>query len=54
MIRAAEYADTSWELVLKVDQKDSSEPKDVKLRVKGDLHVGGLMLKLVEQIGKWI
>uniref|UniRef100_A0A7N6AHP0 PH domain-containing protein n=1 Tax=Anabas testudineus TaxID=64144 RepID=A0A7N6AHP0_ANATE len=46
----AEYADTSWELVVKVDQKDGSEPEEVKLRVKGDLHVGGLMLKLVEKI----
>uniref|UniRef100_A0A7N6BF29 PH domain-containing protein n=1 Tax=Anabas testudineus TaxID=64144 RepID=A0A7N6BF29_ANATE len=44
------YADTSWELVVKVDQKDGSEPEEVKLRVKGDLHVGGLMLKLVEKI----
>uniref|UniRef100_A0AAQ6IID6 PH domain-containing protein n=1 Tax=Anabas testudineus TaxID=64144 RepID=A0AAQ6IID6_ANATE len=50
MLRAAEYADTSWELVVKVDQKDGSEPEEVKLRVKGDLHVGGLMLKLVEKI----
>ncbi|XP_028997411.1 fermitin family homolog 1 [Betta splendens] len=50
MIRAPEHADTSWELVVKVDQKDGEEPEAVKLRVKGDLHVGGLMLKLVEKI----
>lgn len=52
MIRSAEYADTSWELTVKVDQKDGTQPKLIKLRVKGDLHIGGLMLKLVEQIGK--
>lgn len=52
MIRAPEHADTSWELAVKVDQKDGEEPEVVKLRVKGDLHVGGLMLKLVEKMGK--
>ncbi|KAK2856459.1 hypothetical protein Q5P01_005194 [Channa striata] len=50
MIKAAECGETSWELSVKVDQKDGREPEEIKLRVKGDLHVGGLMLKLVEKI----
>lgn len=43
-------ADTSWELSVQVDQKEGDESMKFKLRVKGDLHVGGLMLKLVEKI----
>ncbi|CAK6962660.1 fermitin family homolog 1 isoform X2 [Scomber scombrus] len=50
MITAAEYGDTSWELSVHVDQKDGDESMRFKLRVKGDLHIGGLMLKLVEKI----
>lgn len=45
-------ADTSWELSVQVDQKEGDESMKFKLRVKGDLHVGGLMLKLVEKISK--
>lgn len=52
MIRAAQYGDTSWELSVKVDQKDGQELEEVQLRVKGDLHVGGLMLKLVEHFSE--
>lgn len=52
MITAAEYGDTSWELSVHVDQKDGDESMRFKLRVKGDLHIGGLMLKLVEKISK--
>lgn len=37
---------------MQVDQKDGDESMKFKLRVKGDLHVGGLMLKLVEKISK--
>uniref|UniRef100_A0AAQ4RNQ4 FERM domain containing kindlin 1 n=1 Tax=Gasterosteus aculeatus aculeatus TaxID=481459 RepID=A0AAQ4RNQ4_GASAC len=47
---AAEYGEKSWELSVQVDQKDGDESMKFKLRVKGDLHVGGLMLKLVEKI----
>ncbi|XP_066561862.1 fermitin family homolog 1 [Amia ocellicauda] len=49
MFTAAEYGNTSWELTLQVDQKHE-ENMEFKLRVKGDLHIGGLMLKLVEKI----
>uniref|UniRef100_A0A3Q3VVI9 PH domain-containing protein n=1 Tax=Mola mola TaxID=94237 RepID=A0A3Q3VVI9_MOLML len=50
MITAAEYGETSWELSVQVDQKSGDESMKFKLRVKGDLHVGGLMLKLAEKI----
>uniref|UniRef100_A0A665V6H9 PH domain-containing protein n=1 Tax=Echeneis naucrates TaxID=173247 RepID=A0A665V6H9_ECHNA len=50
MITAAEYGETSWELSVQVDQKEGDESMKFKLRVKGDLHIGGLMLKLVEKI----
>ncbi|XP_070781570.1 fermitin family homolog 1 isoform X2 [Enoplosus armatus] len=50
MITAAEYGETSWELSVQVDQKVGDESMKFKLRVKGDLHIGGLMLKLVEKI----
>ncbi|XP_061785168.1 fermitin family homolog 1 isoform X1 [Nerophis lumbriciformis] len=50
MITAAEYGETSWELTVHVDQKEGDESMRFKLRVKGDLHIGGLMLKLVEKI----
>lgn len=53
MIKAAEVGDTSWELSVQVDQKEGVESMKFKLRVKGDLHVGGLMLKLVEKISKF-
>ncbi|XP_010776811.1 fermitin family homolog 1 [Notothenia coriiceps] len=50
MIKDAEYGETSWELSVQVDQKAGDESMKFKLRVKGDLHIGGLMLKLVEKI----
>ncbi|CAB1340026.1 unnamed protein product [Coregonus sp. 'balchen'] len=50
MINTAEYGNMSWELSVQVDQKDGDEGMRFKLRVKGDLHIGGLMLKLVEKI----
>uniref|UniRef100_A0A8C4I827 FERM domain containing kindlin 1 n=1 Tax=Dicentrarchus labrax TaxID=13489 RepID=A0A8C4I827_DICLA len=37
-------------LSVQVDQKAGDESMKFKLRVKGDLHIGGLMLKLVEKI----
>lgn len=52
MITAAEYGETSWELSVQIDQKDGDESMKFKLRVKGDLHIGGLMLKLVEKISE--
>nr|XP_020459246.1 fermitin family homolog 1 isoform X2 [Monopterus albus] len=50
MIKAAGIGETSWELSIQVDQREGAESMKVKLRVKGDLHIGGLMLKLVEKI----
>uniref|UniRef100_A0A673BC22 Fermitin family member 1 n=1 Tax=Sphaeramia orbicularis TaxID=375764 RepID=A0A673BC22_9TELE len=51
MISAAEYGETSWELSVQVDLREGEmESMKFKLRVKGDLHIGGLMLKLVEKI----
>ncbi|XP_067239329.1 fermitin family homolog 1 isoform X1 [Chanodichthys erythropterus] len=50
MATAAEYGHNSWELTIQVDQREGDEGMKFKLRVKGDLHVGGLMLKLVEKI----
>lgn len=50
MVTAAEYGHNSWELSIQVDQREGDEGMKFKLRVKGDLHVGGLMLKLVEKI----
>uniref|UniRef100_A0A4W5JF52 FERM domain containing kindlin 1 n=1 Tax=Hucho hucho TaxID=62062 RepID=A0A4W5JF52_9TELE len=47
---ASPYGKTSWELSVQVNQKDGDEGMRFKLRVKGDLHIGGLMLKLVEKI----
>ncbi|XP_025787835.1 fermitin family homolog 1 [Puma concolor] len=50
MLSSTDFASASWELVVRVDHPNEEEQKDVTLRVAGDLHVGGLMLKLVEQI----
>ncbi|XP_076972043.1 fermitin family homolog 1 isoform X2 [Tamandua tetradactyla] len=50
MLSSSDFAAASWELVVQVDCPHEEEQKDVTLRVAGDLHVGGLMLKLVEQI----
>ncbi|XP_018599353.2 fermitin family homolog 1 isoform X1 [Scleropages formosus] len=49
MITAAEYGNTSWDLTVQVDEKDTEENKQI-IRVKGSDHVGGIMLRLVEQI----
>lgn len=57
MIKAADVGETAWELSVQVDQKQGAESMKFKLLVKGDLHIGGLMLKLVEKISKslkWI
>ncbi|XP_057557504.1 fermitin family homolog 1 isoform X5 [Hippopotamus amphibius kiboko] len=50
MLSSSGFASASWELVVRVDHPHEEEQKDVTLRVSGDLHVGGVMLKLVEQI----
>lgn len=52
MLSSSDFASASWELVVRVDHPDKEEQEEVRLRVSGDLHVGGVMLKLVEQISK--
>lgn len=42
------YADGSWELNIHVTDLDIKKT----LRVTGDQHIGGVMLKLVEELGK--
>lgn len=42
------YADGSWELNIYVTDLDIRRT----LRVTGDQHIGGVMLKLVEELGK--
>lgn len=54
MLSANDFASASWELVVRVDHPDQAEQKDVTLTVSGDLHVGGVMLKLVEKISKFL
>uniref|UniRef100_A0A4W4FP28 PH domain-containing protein n=1 Tax=Electrophorus electricus TaxID=8005 RepID=A0A4W4FP28_ELEEL len=44
------YGHNSWDLLVQVDQREGDETMKFKIRVKGDLHIGGLMLKLVEKI----
>lgn len=45
------YADGTWELKMNVTDLN----KDVSLRVTGEIHIGGVMLKLVEKLGKlWL
>eukprot|EP00062_Callorhinchus_milii_P013151 gi/632960931/ref/XP_007896475.1/ PREDICTED: fermitin family homolog 1 [Callorhinchus milii] len=46
----SEYGGSSWELKVLVDQPDGELPLEFTLRVTGDFHIGGVMLKLVEQI----
>ncbi|XP_034802935.1 fermitin family homolog 1 isoform X2 [Pan paniscus] len=50
MLSSTDFTFASWELVVRVDHPNEEQQKDVTLRVSGDLHVGGVMLKLVEQI----
>uniref|UniRef100_G1RV20 FERM domain containing kindlin 1 n=1 Tax=Nomascus leucogenys TaxID=61853 RepID=G1RV20_NOMLE len=50
MLSSTDFTSASWELVVRVDHPNEEQQKDVTLRVSGDLHVGGVMLKLVEQI----
>lgn len=54
MVTAPDYEEMSWELSVQINQKSGDEAMKFKLRVKGDLHIGGLMLKLVEKISKCI
>ncbi|XP_019500111.1 PREDICTED: fermitin family homolog 1 isoform X3 [Hipposideros armiger] len=49
MLSSSDFASASWALVILVDHPSEGQ-KEVPLRVSGDLHIGGLMLKLVEKI----
>ncbi|KAF1545349.1 hypothetical protein FQV19_0005188, partial [Eudyptula minor] len=50
MISSSEYGSHSWGLLVTVDHQHEEVQKEFLLRVTGDLHIGGVMLKLVEQI----
>ncbi|XP_019404628.1 PREDICTED: fermitin family homolog 1 isoform X1 [Crocodylus porosus] len=50
MISSNEYGASSWELIVLVDHQYEEEQREFTLRVSGDLHIGGVMLKLVEQM----
>ncbi|NXU61874.1 FERM1 protein, partial [Horornis vulcanius] len=50
MVSSTEYGSHTWELLLTVDHQYEGVEKEFKLPVTGNLHVGGLMLKLVEEI----
>lgn len=52
MLSSSDFASASWELVVRVDHEIEKQLKDITLRVSGDLHIGGVMLKLVEQMSK--
>lgn len=43
------YADGTWELKMHVTDLH----RDVSLRVTGEIHIGGVMLKLVEKLGMY-
>lgn len=44
------YADGTWELKMHVTDLN----RDVSPRVTGEIHIGGVMLKLVEKLGTYI
>lgn len=48
-ITDAGRVDGSWELTIFVTDLQ----EDCRLRVKGDLHVGGVMLNLVQTLGEF-
>ncbi|KFP18284.1 Fermitin family 1 [Egretta garzetta] len=50
MISSSEHRSHSWELSVTVDNQHEEVQKEILLQVTGDLHIGGVMLKLVEQI----
>lgn len=52
MISSSEHRSHSWELSVTVDNQHEEVQKEILLQVTGDLHIGGVMLKLVEQISE--
>ena len=47
---SSRIADGSWELTVYVADHDF----ETTVRVKGDMHIGGLMLRIVEGLGEFI
>lgn len=52
MTSSSEHGSNSWELLVAVDYHPKEVPKEYFLQVTGDLHIGGVMLKLVEKISE--
>lgn len=48
---AGDYIDSSWELRVFVGEEDP-EAESVTLRVTGESHIGGVLLKIVEEISE--
>ena len=48
MMTSSGVADGSWELTVSITDVEVEKT----LRVRGDLHIGGLMLRLVEGLGQ--
>lgn len=46
-----DYIDSSWELRVFVGEEDP-EAESVTLRVTGESHIGGVLLKIVEEISE--
>lgn len=46
--------DGSWLLNIIVTDLIDGQDREKSIRVKGDLHIGGLMLKLVEMLCKYM
>lgn len=49
---SGDYIDSSWELRVFVGQEDP-EAETVTLRVTGESHIGGVILKIVEAISEY-
>jgi hypothetical protein len=48
---SGDYIDSSWELRVFVGEEDP-EAQSVILRVTGESHIGGVLLKIVEEISE--
>lgn len=48
---SGDYIDSSWELRVFVGEEDP-EAQSVTLRVTGESHIGGVLLKIVEEISE--
>lgn len=50
---SGDYIDSSWELRVFVGEEDP-EAQSVTLRVTGESHIGGVLLKIVEEISEFL